>query len=41
MADNDAEGRGAARAADPLSVRVWRGAEGRQQAAVEEMGSHL
>lgn len=41
MANNDAEGRGAARAADPLILRVWRGAEERQQAAVAEMGSHL
>jgi len=41
MANNVAEGRGGARSADPVSLRVWRGAEERQQAAVAEMGSHL
>lgn len=41
MANNVAEGRGAARSADPVSLTVWRGAEERQQAAVAEMDSHL
>lgn len=41
MANNVAEGRGAARSADPASLRVWRSAEERQQAAVAEMDSHL
>lgn len=41
MANNVAEGRGASRSADPASVRVWRGAEQRHQAAAADMGSHF